>query len=152
MSYSLQAVLFIVSVVVSALVFVPLFLSVNKLAKNRRERFRQNSIENGCQVTAYYQRGSSLYVREEYGRRSKESSKYIYYGPDNKKYTKRISYTVNMPHEVTLYLDPSNPRKVYTDTELRRGRYIQFFMVLLYPTILIAGMWIFNLLSGFFAA
>lgn len=148
MDSKLQALLFVVSMAISAAVFVPLFLAINKAARRRRENFLRFSEECGCKVTAYYLRGSA---RESHdgGRYTASSGKYVYYGTDNKKYTKRLSSKTSLSRAVTLYLDPNNPRKAYTEYQLRTGSWISIVMTLMYPAILAGGMVLFRAFSSF---
>lgn len=150
MSATLQAGFFIGSMAVSALIFIPLFIKLWKGLQNRRERFRQYCEANGGKTIARYVPKSYSRIYEGNGKYTHRSSKYCYYGPDNKKYTKTFTHHSTRSHEIEIYVYPRNPKKAYTNYMLEKGGYDQFVLVLMWPITLIVGWQLFKLLCSIF--
>lgn len=156
MDATLQAVFFLGSMAASALVFIPLFVKIKNVKKRRVEERCRFAEEHGGKVVARYVQGSRSTVESykpngdiKHGK-DRKYAKYYYYGPDNKKYTKTFGYNMRLPQEFEIYVDPHNPKKVYTEYGRRNGGSNFLLLLLLYPVILVAGWKLFRFLCTIF--
>ena len=93
----------------------------------KREQYRQDAMQNGRQVTAYLERYttfSSESKKKYHGGSCTGHKAYYYYFsfPGGKRRSVKFVFYHTPADEITLYLNPSNPRKFYTEGEILRGK------------------------------
>lgn len=121
--------------------FIAFTIFIVQRKKRKMRHLKQQIIQNNGEVTAKLQQEKLIQHADIHDSYSQDIYRayYTYTAPNGNTYTIKRRSSGHALQEVTLYLDPGNPRKFYTKAEIYSGKHSSLFLLYLLGAFFLYG-------------